>query len=197
MSYSQHGEDTSIFELLGKPETPGFYIDIGAHSPNHESVTKFFYERGWNGINVEPLQTYYNQLLQQRPRDINLNLACGTRDEEVITLYAGDGLTTGKREYAVNQANIFFIPTLSLKTICEAYVRNQSIDFLKIDVEGWEKHVIEGADWNRYRPKVLCIEATQPMTTNPVYDEWEPLVFEAGYRFVKADMVNRFYVTNE
>ena len=31
----------------------GFYIDVGACHPVVHSVTKLFYERGWNGINID------------------------------------------------------------------------------------------------------------------------------------------------
>jgi hypothetical protein len=33
------------------------------------------------------------------------------------------------------------------------------IDFLKIDVEGWEAGVFVSGDWTRHRPRVLVIEA--------------------------------------
>ena len=68
-----------------------------------------------------------------------------------------------------------------------------AIDFLKIDVEGWEYHVIKGGDWERYRPTILCIEATEPGTDRPMWDEWEPLVLEVGYRFEAMTGVNRYY----
>ena len=33
----------------------GFYVDIGAFHPTEDSVTKLFYDRGWRGINVDPV----------------------------------------------------------------------------------------------------------------------------------------------
>ncbi|MCP4293490.1 MAG: FkbM family methyltransferase, partial [bacterium] len=36
------------------------------------------------------------------------------------------------------------------------------IDFLKIDVEGGEKNVLLGADYKKYRPRIILIEATIP-----------------------------------
>lgn len=52
-SYSQHGEDI-IFVFLLKGLKKGFYVDIGANDPEIISNTKYFYDRGWNVINIEP-----------------------------------------------------------------------------------------------------------------------------------------------
>ena len=57
----------------------GFYIDVGANHPRIDSVTLAFYERGWRGINIEPLPHLHRELEQERPEDLNLNLAIGER----------------------------------------------------------------------------------------------------------------------
>jgi len=87
--WAQHDEDDVLDELLGHPGR-GFYIDVGAHHPSSATVTKTFYDKGWNGINLEPLPEYYHMLVDQRPRDINLNLACGDK-AEIKSIYVGDG----------------------------------------------------------------------------------------------------------
>ena len=42
----------------------GFYVDVGAADPEVDSVTHAFYERGWSGINIEPLDEYFVKLTQ-------------------------------------------------------------------------------------------------------------------------------------
>jgi len=71
--YSQDFEDWILFCALHDVEN-GFYVDVGANDPWALSVTKAFYERGWHGINIEPLRDKYDELCLDRPRDINLNL---------------------------------------------------------------------------------------------------------------------------
>ena len=34
----------------------GFYVDVGAADPVNLSVTKWFYDLGWSGLNIEPNQ---------------------------------------------------------------------------------------------------------------------------------------------
>ena len=56
-SYAQNAEDVPPLRLFAsKPE--GFYVDVGAGDPVQHSVTKLFYDAGWNGINVEPGPTF-------------------------------------------------------------------------------------------------------------------------------------------
>ena len=76
ISYAQNFEDVILWRIL-KHIKKGFYIDVGANDPIDMSVTKWFYEQGWNGINLEPVQEYYQRLCQDRPRDINLCLGAG------------------------------------------------------------------------------------------------------------------------
>ena len=49
-------------------------------------MTKLFYERGWRGINLEPGERDYNRLCEDRPRDVNLNVAASNFSGE-ITYY--------------------------------------------------------------------------------------------------------------
>jgi hypothetical protein len=68
------------------------------------------------------------------------------------------------------------------------------ISFVSIDVEGFERQVIESIDLPRYKPAVLCIEATQPTSEVAVYGAWEPRVLKASYLFAMSDGLNRYYV---
>ncbi len=52
-SYAQNFEDVMLWRALRHIDQ-GYYIDVGAWSPELDSVTKAFYEHGWHGINVEP-----------------------------------------------------------------------------------------------------------------------------------------------
>ena len=68
-SYAQFLEDMVLYCAL-KDVDKGFYIDVGANDPTNLSVTKFFYDRGWHGINIEPLPDKCALLAEMRPRDI-------------------------------------------------------------------------------------------------------------------------------
>jgi hypothetical protein len=77
------------------------------------------------------------------------------------------------------------------------YAGGRSIEFLKIDVEGWEKEVLCGLDLKKHRPIIILIEATYQCSTIPSHTDWEHLLLNNDYQFVYFDGLNRFYVAAE
>ena len=88
------------------------------------------------------------------------------------------------------------VPVRTLASVLDEYAPSE-IDFLKIDVEGWERQVISGGDWKRHRPKVVVVEATTPNTTTPSHAEWAGELVDQGYLECLFDGLNRFYVRRE
>jgi glycosyltransferase involved in cell wall biosynthesis len=84
-----------------------------------------------------------------------------------------------------------------LTEILDQYADGRHIDFLKIDVEGWEREVLCGLDLEKYRPTVILVEATWPETRIESQLEWEADVVAARYTSVYFDGINRFYLANE
>ncbi len=143
-------------------------------------------------------------LAADRPRDINLPVGLSNR-EGTLAFYevpAGPGLSTFSSEQAEDHRRAGFelvehrIPVTTLAHICEQY-HVPTIDFLKVDVEGYEREVLEGADWERYRPRVVLIEATKPLATLSTHEHWESILLSADYRFAFFDGMNRYYVRGE
>jgi FkbM family methyltransferase len=203
VSYAQNREDVLLNRIFADQRI-GFYIDVGAWLPVLDSVTKHFYERGWRGINIEPVADCVKRLCADRPRDINLAVGLSNH-EGTMTLYetsidsGGSTFSTGAvdelRRMGIEVVE-HTVPVTTLAQICEQYVL-EPIDFLKIDVEGHERQVLEGADWGRWRPRVVVIEATGPMNATPNHEQWEHLLLDAGYLFATFDGLNRFYVRPE
>ena len=203
ISYSQNFEDVMLWRAL-KDVTQGFYIDVGAHHPDHDSVTKSFYDKGWNGINIEPVAQWFELLELGRERDINLLTAVGSSEGE-LNFYEipGTGLSTldesVARLHAHNNEHEVITRNVSVRTltdICKEY-NIEDIHFLKIDVEGAEKLVIEGVNFNSINPWIILVESTYPNTQNEAFSSWEFMLLDAGYTFVYFDGLNRFYVSSE
>ena len=62
ISYAQNFEDVILQRCFANIKN-GFYIDLGAWSPDIDSVTKSFYLRNWTGILV--LAANQNLLLRR------------------------------------------------------------------------------------------------------------------------------------
>lgn len=180
-----------------------FHIDVGTQDADIDSVTRAFYDHGWHGVNVEPNEAYFVRLAAARPRDINLRLALGeATGESTFFVIPGTGLSTLNSEVATRHsengyvANQIRIDVTTLAEICRQYAP-PDIHFLKIDVEGAELGVLAGADFSKYRPWIVVLEATRPLSQEQEYAAWEPILLAADYRFVWFDGVNRFYVAAE
>jgi FkbM family methyltransferase len=199
ITYAQNFEDVMLRRVFND-RNDGFYIDVGAMDPIFDSVTNYFYEQGWSGINIEPNEWFYNKLVDGRPRDINLNVAIGDREEcRSLYLFEQYGNSTfdeqsrdrfAEKGYASEEKTV---RVTTLDAICGKYA-TRPIDFLKIDCEGWEKMAIQGADWERFRPTVVIVEATEPGTTVPSWIEWQPILENAQYEMVYFDGLNRFFL---
>jgi FkbM family methyltransferase len=202
ISYAQNFEDVILRRALCDVES-GFYVDVGAADPDQHSVTRAFYERGWSGINVEPLDEYFQKLQQARPRDVNLKVALG-REAGLRTLhaFAGTGLSTldpmigAQHKAAGFQGHEIAVPVLTLGKVLEDCAP-PTVHFLKIDVEGSEKEVLEGMNFDRTRPWIILVEAVKPMSTENSRGPWELLVTSHGYSFAYFDGLNCFYVSDE
>jgi len=202
VSYAQNCEDLMLWRAL-KHVDKGFYIDVGANDPVTDSVTKAFYDRGWHGINVEPLPSHHADLLRARPRDINLQCAAGAQAGQV-DIWACEirGWATASADVmaqhakAGHQGVIHRVPMSTLKDICTHHVTGD-IHFLKIDVEGFEQAVLDGMDFSRFRPWLLVVEANRPNSTEETHAHWEPGLLSHGYVLAYADGLNRYYAAQE
>ena len=197
-SYAQFLEDMVLYCAL-KDVDKGFYIDVGANDPTELSVTKFFYDRGWHGINIEPLPDKCALLAEMRPRDINLCVGLGSEHGKLEIFEDGVG-STFLAEFAGNHKHMRKTNVLTMTEVHNKYTPhiNQDVHFCKIDVEGYERQVLEGIkDWRKFRPWIFCMEATLPGTEIPCHEKWEDLLLANDYVLAFHLKINRYYVDVE
>jgi FkbM family methyltransferase len=195
--YAQNREDLILESFFGDTKT-GFYVDVGACHPDVASVTKRFYLKGWHGINIEPQANLHGLFERDRKRDINLNIGISDSDTTLVlrTYVNNQGLSTiaseVKKEHESVEGNKteayedIPIKVTTLSKIFKQY-KVESIQFLKVDVEGYEYEVLNGNDWAKFRPEVICIEA------NHIVKDWRHILENNSYEKVFFDGLNEYY----
>lgn len=203
ISYAQNFEDVLLWRAL-RHVPQGCYVDVGANDPVVDSVTRWFYEQGWSGINIEPVTHWFEKLQADRPRDINLQVAATTRPGP-LTFYdiPETGLATLDPAVAQThrESGCQIIETITLTQTLDAilltHLAGRDIHFLKIDVEGAEREVLQSINLTDMRPWIILVEATESRSPVANHHLWEDLLVTRGYSFAYFDGLNRFYVADE
>jgi FkbM family methyltransferase len=198
ISYAQNFEDVMLRRAL-KSVARGFYIDVGAQDPIVDSVSRGFYEQGWRGVHVEPVEAYVMRLRANRPDEIVVQAALGAIPgtllfNEVIEtgLSSADPAVAAQHRDAGRTVRAIEVRCTTLDEIMAPYA-GADIHWLKIDVEGYERAVLQG--WtSSVKPWIVLVESTVPLTQIASHGDWEDLVLAHGYAFAYFDGLNRFYI---
>lgn len=200
--YSQKGEDYFIHKLL-KFKKRGFYVDIGTNDPVRFNNTKYFYDRGWKGINIEPDVNCFRKIEKIRTRDINLNLGIGNANSELTffqfipdtlsTFSAKDAERYKRQGYTYMTKKKILVKKLS--AVFEKYLGNKKVDFMTIDTEGYDREVLASNDWSKYRPKIICIESVEHLINGSGKDTGlEKLLIDKKYKKIWDNGINSIYL---
>ena len=203
-SFSQNGEDLVIHRLL-KNKKKGFYVDIGANDPTRFNNTKYFYLRGWRGINIEPDLDCFIKLKRERLRDINLNIGIGkTNSELTFYQFKTKTLSTFSKSEAEKYRSQGYtllakksVKVKKLSNVLRKYLKGKKIDFMAIDTEGFDNAVLASNDWVKYRPKIICIESVRHLIKKLGRDtHLEDILVKRGYVKRLDNGLNSFYIDN-
>lgn len=166
-AYSQEGEDLilqNIFSNLDK----GFFVDVGAHHPFRFSNTYLFYKRGWRGINIDATPGGMDMFRMYRSGDKNIELAISNSNKKINYYIFDEPALNGFSEkisierdkntkYKIK--NITKLTPQKLSFVLDKYLpKGKQIDFMSIDVEGFEYQVLLSNNWKKYIPRYLIVE---------------------------------------
>ncbi len=199
-SYAQNFEDVMLWRAL-KHVQSGFYIDIGAQDPLVDSVSRGFYEQGWRGVSIEPTAFYADRLRLNRPDEDVRQCAVGVELGKLTFFeFRGTGLSTADLTAVEAHRANGYLPTMStidvvpLSKILDDYA-GREVHWLKIDVEGMERSVLESWGNSPLRPWLVVIESTVPGTAEKIEDGCELLLRNKGYELAYFDGLNSYFVS--
>ena len=170
-SYSQFNEDVFLKEYF-KNKKKGFFIDIGCHHPFKANNTFLLYKSGWSGINIDLNKISIDLFNVARSRDINICAAISNKEGTIEYYLPNNNPLSSEITIDKNFSKVLTdihgneYQTLKTKSITWQSIEKQysslleSVDILKIDIEGSDLKVIKTIDLNKLNPKLLMIEAS-------------------------------------
>ena len=146
-----------------KEKKDGFYIDVGCYHPIRLSNTRFLYDKGWRGINIDISKKSIDLFKIARKKDINLNIGIGNKNKVSEAYFKKDLFHANTfvydhaekllGEYIKKKINVH-----TLNSVIDSNAKNKKIDFLDIDCEGKDLEVLEGLDLNKNEIDLISIE---------------------------------------
>lgn len=158
--YSQFGQDEFILKNIFQNKKEGVFVDVGANHPTNCSNTFLLEQNGWTGIAIEPQQNL-RDLWPAARKTPCLKFVIGP-ENKIINFIEGNpeehGLSgvEGFNKVKTNHKTI----SLEQKKLSDILSENliDEVDYLSIDVEGYEMNVLESVDFSKVKIKVISIE---------------------------------------
>lgn len=170
----------SLLPYFNRPG--GRFVEIGARDGIKESLTPYLEKAlGWKGILIEPWPHLFHRCRKNRKASVCLNVAAVNRQLrdsciEIAGLPPGTSIrqrlaqearerTEGKPVEApipgkAKPKHVSYVSTNSLKGILERANFEHSFELLTLNLPGYEAEVLEGMDFETYKPTFLLIRAS-------------------------------------
>lgn len=193
---------------LCEPQEDFFFVQIGANDGvKFDELYRFVTSRRSRGLVVEPLTYYYERLRRHyapfpeiQPVNVALHSECSTakiyyadpdRLEQLPEWAEGIGSLNPEHhkrsglpsECIVSQE----VPCVGFMDLLQRYDVDR-VDFLQVDVEGYDAEVLRMIDFARIKPRVIkyervCLSRADQLAASR-------LLQQAGYRVVKEKTDN-------
>jgi len=202
--YAEFGTDKFIIENYFKDKSDGIMVEVGAALPDQISTSKAFKELGWRCINVEP-NPYFAEEHRKAGNEI-YEVACSNeqKDDVYFNICRDPNVKNDKSEGVCASSiagkmlqgvplawdypaiELIKVKVTTLNQLLES-INVTKVDFVSVDVEGWEIEVMQGFDTSKYQPIIIVLEN---LNHSGLYHEYMESI---GYSYVKYLQQNEIY----
>jgi FkbM family methyltransferase len=167
-----------LHEWLNK--TVGYYIEAGCNDGVNQSNTLWLERIGWSGLLIEP-NRHKLEICKKSRSQTNIFEQCalvsreykeqfihGNFDEQDSALSLTAQIDEILPDYDQHQAEavlekrsrpIIKVPARTLQSLIDDY-HISTIDYLSLDVEGFEYQAMDGLDFGKNSPKIIQVETS-------------------------------------
>jgi len=181
----------------------GIGIDVGSGDGITNNYTHYLEQKNWEVICVEANHTLFGECARNRNKVYNYAVSDYCKDFDLFTIYRLNdknemyisSLAPNAAALAKHSGNISsnikaYVHTKTLNDIIQE-AQLQKVDIISISTEGTELNVLQGLDFNIWKPKLFVI--SQKYNDNC---EIEKLLQSHGYKKDFTNNYDIFYVLN-
>ncbi len=197
--FGQWAEDVLVRKLFPKNKNTGTYLDLGAYHPFKHSNTAYFWIKGWCGFNIDANPNSIKLLNKFRPDDKNIwtaiipqsDYSSGIRNVQLMlpsTKDSTSGISASGTVHASTSSERSFseslnAPAISVNALLDQYSIGD-IDYLNVDIEGYDLTIIREFDFLIRRPSVISIEDYSNNLHEVLSSEITTILLAAEYELV-------------
>jgi FkbM family methyltransferase len=188
---AEHRSELDLISAFFEQRQSGYFLDVGTNMPTVLNQTYELEQAGWSGLLFEPQPSLETEIRAKRRAKL-YQIACGPpeHDDSYMRLHLlggqsslRPGTTARQNEYR----DTVEVPVRTLDSVLEAEGVDK-VDFVSIDVEGFELDVLRGFSLSKYRPDLILIEDHVRKL------ELHRYLAGQGYRLIERTFLNNWYV---
>lgn len=179
----------------------GYFVDVGANDGKTGSMTYDLEKNGWTGILIEPNPILVESLKKVRTSPVFPYAISSLEGNLPFYIVEGPDNLHGlsrfnytkefedhvKKSGGSVQKTIVHVKKIS--SIMEEAQNIDSVDLLKIDVEGHEFEVLKSFDFDKYRPRLIVTEDNFKDADKSVRN----FLRSKGYEVIARDRINYWF----
>lgn len=158
-------------------------VDVGAH---HGAETAIFLEMGWSAVAYEPDPSNREQFERHigKHPDVQLSAAAVSDKPAASTALFTSSTSTGISTLAAFHESHEPTAIVDVVTLADDLRARgiQRVDFLKVDIEGFDLLALKGFDWT-YAPRFVLYEFEDRKTVSLGYSLTDSSAYVAGHGY--------------